>query len=133
MDAEYASSQALLHRRVRAGALWFGVLCGPLAAIVNEQVEYFLTAWSCGKIDPVSRVLLHAVPIALIALCVVAGVVAWRARTRPIDASAEHSADDDRGRRGFMAMVGVGLSAFGVLVLLAQWLPVWYLSPCVFA
>jgi hypothetical protein len=132
IDVEYGSSHGLLHRPVRAVGLWFGILCGPLAALVNEQVEYVIGAWSCGRFDVTSRYLLHAVPIALILLCVVAGLVAWSAHTHPIDASDEHATNADRSRRGFMAIMGVGLSAMGVIVLLAQWMPVWYLSPCAF-
>ncbi|HEY8309796.1 MAG TPA: hypothetical protein VIG47_04535 [Gemmatimonadaceae bacterium] len=122
----------MLHRRVRAGGLWFGILCGPLAALTNEQIEYVMVSWSCGRFDATSRYLLHAVPIALILLCVVSGLVAWSARTHPVDASDEHATNADRSRRGFMALLGVGLSVLGILVLLAQWMPVWYLSPCSF-
>jgi hypothetical protein len=132
METEYSSSHALLHRRVRAGALWFGVLCGPLAAFANEQFEYLTTAWSCGRFDSVSRILLHLIPLSLIVLCVIAGLVSWRGRTSPIDVDDEHYADADRSRRGFMSMVGLGLSVFGVLAILAQWIPVWYISPCMF-
>jgi hypothetical protein len=132
MDVEYGTSRGLLHRRVRAGRLWFGILCGPLAAVANEQIEYVVGAWSCGRFDVTSRYLLHAVPIVLILLCVVAGLVAWGEHTQPIDASDEHATTADWSRRGFMAILGVGLSALGILVLLAQWMPVWYLSPCAF-
>ncbi len=130
MQITHASSRALENHRVRAGALWFGVLCGPLAAFANEQIEYFLVAWSCGKLDPVTHVLVHAVPITLIILCAIAALVGWRARTTPLDASDEHMRDADRSRRGFMALVAVGLSVFGILVILAQWIPVFYLNPC---
>jgi hypothetical protein len=132
MDNRQAPSDAMTSHRVRAGALWFAVLGGPLAAFTNEQIEYALVSWSCGRLDPVSRILLHVVPIGLVLLCVVAGLVAWRARPEPIDASDEHSADADLSRRGFMVMVGLGLSAFGIIVIIAQWIPVFYLNPCTF-
>ena len=130
MQISHASSRGLETHRVRAGTLWFAVLCGPLAAFADEQVEYFLVAWSCGKFDPVSRILLHAVPLSLIVLCAAAALVAWKARTTPTDASEEHIADADRSRRGFMALLALGLNLLGVVVILSQWIPVFYLSPC---
>jgi hypothetical protein len=127
-----ASSRALQRHRVAPGALWFGVLCGPLAGFLNEQIEYVLVAWSCGKWDPMTRVLLHLVPIVLIALCAWAAWISWAARTEPIDAGDEHETDADRSRRGFMSNMGVGLSLGGILVLIAMWLPVFYLNPCIY-
>ena len=132
MEIAHGSSHALLRHKVRAGPLWFSVLCGPLAALANEQIEYLLVAWSCGRFDAVSRILLNVVPFALIALCLGAALVGWRARTEPLDASDEHRTDADRSRRGFMALLGMGLSVGGALVVLAMWIPVWYLSPCTF-
>ena len=130
MQISHASSRGLQTRRVRAGTLWFAVLCGPLAALADEQIEYCLVAWSCGRFDPVSRILLHAVPLSLIVLCAVAALVAWRARATPIDVTEEQTVDADRSRRGFMALVALGLSLLGALVILSQWIPVFYLSPC---
>jgi hypothetical protein len=122
----------MLHRRVRAGSLWFGILCGPIAALANEQIEYVMESWSCGRFDAVSHILLHLVPLILIAVCVIAALVAWNARTEPVDASDEHAVDADRSRRGFMSLLGVGLSVLGILVIVAEWIPVWYLNTCTF-
>ena len=133
METETAPSRAMATRRVHTGGLWFGILCGPLAALTNEQTEYLQVAWSCGHFDSVTRVMLQAVPAALIVLCVIAGLVAWRARTEPLDASDEHAVYAGLSRRGFMALVGVGLSVMGILVIFAQWMPTWYLSPCIIA
>jgi hypothetical protein len=132
MDARVTPQGSLTPRRVHAGALWFGVLCGPVAAIANEQIEYARVAWSCGRFDPVSRILLHVVPIALVLLCAVAGLVAWRARPESINASDERDDDVDESWRAFMVMVGLGLSALGIIVIIAQWIPVFYLNPCTF-
>jgi hypothetical protein len=131
-DADYGRSRAQLPRRVRAGALWFGILCGPIAALANEEIEYAMESWSCGRFDSVSHITLHLVPIILIALCVVAGLVAWNGRTEPVDASDEHAVDADWSRRGFMSLLGVGLSVMGILVIIAEWIPVWYLNPCTY-
>ncbi len=110
-------------------ALWFGVLAGPLAVLANEQVEYAIVAWSCGQLDAVTSVLLHAVPIALIALSLASSLIAWRHRTRPLDTFANIAAEDE-DRRGFMSLVGIGIGIFSALVILAQWIPVFYMSAC---
>lgn len=131
MQITHASSRTSPHDPARTGALWFGLLCGPLAALTNEAIEYVLVSWSCGGFDSVSRVLLHVVPAALIALCVIAGLVAWSAGRRSSSAAHDQPMDSVGSNRAFMGLVGVGLSALGALVILSQWIPVLYVNPCV--
>jgi uncharacterized membrane protein (UPF0182 family) len=135
MQITHASSRSFQDRPARAGALWFGFLCGPLAALSNEAIEYVLVSWSCGRFDSVSRILLHVVPAALIILCIIAALVGWRAARTTSEAASrsadEHRIDAARSNRVFMGIVAVGLSALGALVILSQWIPVLYLNPCV--
>ena len=131
METIRASSRSLQDHPVRAGALWFGFLCGPLAALTNEAVEYVLVSWSCGRFDSVSRILLHAVPAALIVLCIVAALVGWRAARLGSLAGDGHRMDAARSNRAFIGLVAVGLSALGALVILSQWIPVLYVNSCV--
>jgi len=130
MEIIHGSSRSLQDHPVRAGALWFGFLCGPLAALTNEAIEYVLVSWSCGQFDSVSRILLHVVPAALIALCIVAALVGWRAGRPARGATGVQGTEAGRGNRAFMGLVAVGLSALGALVILSQWIPVLYLNPC---
>jgi len=130
MQVTHASSRLLQGRPVRAGALWFAFLCGPLAALTNEAVEYVLVSWSCGRFDSVSRVLLHVVPAALTVLCIIAALTAWHAIAPATASPDEHRMEGSRSNRHFLALVGVGLSALGALVILSQWIPVLYLDPC---
>ncbi|HSU96583.1 MAG TPA: hypothetical protein VLI40_05095 [Gemmatimonadaceae bacterium] len=137
MQVTHASSRSLQDRPAHAGALWFGFLCGPLAALSNEAIEYVLVAWSCGRFDSVSRILLHVVPAALIVLCIIAALVGWgiaRAAGGEESGTAEdHRMHAARSNRAFMGLVAVGLSALGALVILSQWIPVLYLNPCAMA
>ncbi len=69
------------------------------------------------------------VPIVLIATLLIAAALAWAEVTRPLD-------DDPpgvfgRGWPGFMAILGAGLSLTGAMVVAAQWIPVFYLNPCI--
>lgn len=132
MQITHASSRSPHENTGRTGALWFGFLCGPLAALTNEAIEYVLVSWSCGRFDSVSRILLHIVPATLISLCVIAALVAWRARAPETSSSpADDRVAAARSNRTFLALVGVGLNALGALVILSQWIPVLYVNPCV--
>lgn len=140
--------------RGRTWALWFALLGGILAAFANEQIEYALVAWSCGRNDPTTRVFLHVVPAVLLAIAIAAAYVGWRywqvaardvedelprAADRGEPADQPRDAQDTTARAlqitkriHFMGLVGMGCSALGALVILDMWLPVFYLSPCQF-
>lgn len=111
-------------------ALWFGLLAGPLAVLANEQIEYVTVFWSCGRFDAIGSVLLHAVPAVLILLCLSASLVAWRQRTTRLTTVAEVTAED-HDRRGFMVLIGIGLGVLSALTIAAQWMPVFYMGPCI--
>ncbi len=112
-----------------AAALWFGVLAGPVALLLNEQIQYVITFWGCGEFGAVASVLLHLVPLVLLLITVAAGTVAWRHRTMPLRSPQDVTAED-HNRRGFTALLGMGLSALSGLALIAQWLPVLFFDPC---
>lgn len=140
--------------RGRTFALWFALLGGVVAAFANEQIEYALVAWSCGRLDPTTRVFLHVVPAVLLATAIAASFVGWRfwqagardvedelprATDRQEPANQPRDAQDATARAlqitkriRFMGLVGCGTSALGALVILNMWLPVFYLSPCQF-
>lgn len=129
METVQDASTATHRGRELTGALWFGLLAGPLAVLINEAIEYVLVSWSCGGLDPVTSVLLHAVPLALIILTLVAAFVAWQHRTRPLD-SVHDATVEGHSRPGFMALVGVGLSLLSAMAIFAQWMPLWYMNSC---
>jgi hypothetical protein len=108
------------------GALWAGVLAGPMAALVQLQANYALVLWVCGTGRAWA---LHAVSLAALAVAVGAGLLAWRNWRR---AGADW---DDEGagvlpRSRFMSAVGMLVSAHSALVIVAQWLAVFFYGAC---
>ena len=107
-------------------SLWFGVLGGPLAALVCLEAAYASVPWACRAHAVLP---LHLVPLATALLALAAGVVArrdWKA-TEP------EWPDDAEGvlaRSRFLAVLGIGLSVFSVLAIIAQWLAIFILDPC---
>jgi hypothetical protein len=117
-------------RHAPSGWLWLALLWGPLAAFANEQLEYFIVSWSCGEHDAVLRVLAQVVPLVLLLGCAAAAFGAWTARPRADNATDDSVPDGGPGHIGFMVSVALGLSLLGAAVIVAQWIPVLYFSPC---
>jgi hypothetical protein len=107
-----------------AGELWAGVLVGPTAMLMQLEINYALVPWACGArtVWP-----LHLVSLFALVVTIVAGFLAYRIWARV-------STDEDSGgalaRSRFMAAVGVLISLLMALVIVAQWLPVFFHSPC---
>ncbi len=105
---------------------WVGNLLAPLAFLLQLEVAYFVVPRAChaGVVLPVHLAHAGALLIAL-AGC----LIAWRQwqRWRP------HGSSDGPGpepRSVFMAMLGVLVSGGFFLVMLALWLPTFWLHPC---
>lgn len=108
------------------GALWAGILAGPLAALVQLQANYALVLWVCGSGGAWA---LHAVSAAALLVAFGAGLFSWRNWQK---AGADW---DDEGagvlpRSRFMAAVGMLISAHSSLVIIAQWIAVFVYSAC---
>jgi len=110
----------------RIAALWTGLLLAPAAFLLNLELGYALVPRSCERND---ALLLHATQAVCLLLAVIGGLVArqvWRAAGAEWP-DAEGGAG---GRTRFMAGVGLLLSALFALVIAAQWIPGFVLSPC---
>lgn len=109
------------------GALWAGMLAAPLAMLVELQVNYALVVWACkagGREWP-----LHLVAFAALAVSAAGGLLSWRNWRL----AGGRWYDEDAGvmpRSSFMAAVGVMVSALIVLVVVAQWIPVFIHGTC---
>ena len=107
-------------------AMWTGVLGAPLIFLIHLQVGYMLVPLDCTR---ESRLLAHIASVAGIILATGAGLMAvrtWRRRgDRWPDASAS-TVSRDR----FLGAIGALLSGLSVLTLIAQWIPVFFISPC---
>lgn len=109
-----------------AAALWCGILLGPIAALSQLEANYALVLWACGAGRDWP---LHLVSIIALVITLLAGLMAHRVWKR---AGARR---DDEGpgatpRARFMAMVGMLISGVMLLVILAQWIPVFIYGSC---
>jgi hypothetical protein len=106
--------------------LWFGFLGAPTAWAIGLGVQYALIEGAC---DGQARAPLHVASVVTLLIALGAGWVAlqdWTALGRPMGVQG----GDPAGRRGFMVTMGVALGALFVLAILAQWLGVAFLHPC---
>ncbi|HEV2765220.1 MAG TPA: hypothetical protein VGV38_19715 [Pyrinomonadaceae bacterium] len=123
MDSEAAKD---FKEGAAPGWLWAGVLAAPLAMLVELQVNYALVPWAChtNRVWPV-----HLTALIALALTVGGGLLSWRNFRR----AGEKWEDDGAGvlpRSRLMASLGVLISALIALVVLAQWLAVFFYNPC---
>jgi hypothetical protein len=107
-------------------ANWPALLLAPSLALTDAAVAYALVTPSCSRQD---TAWLHALfACSLLACLVLAWPAArnwlqWRAVGAPPRAATE-------SRRKFVAQVATMAALLSALVMLAEWLPLWMLSPC---
>jgi hypothetical protein len=107
-------------------ALWTGLLLPPAAFLLNLEVAYALVPVACssGATLPV-----HLVHLGCLILALVGGVFAWRC-WRATGSTWSGEEGGRLGRSRFMAGLGLLVSALFALVIVAQWIPSFLLSPC---
>ena len=107
-------------------SLTLGTLLGPIAALLNQQLMYSVNMWACGHRMPI---VVHIVPVVCLSLAVGAGLMAlrdWRAVGRGVE--DEEATVDTRTR--FVALLGMSISFFSSLVILAMWAAAFVFDPC---
>jgi hypothetical protein len=113
---------------VSEGALWAGALAGPLAFFLHLQLDYVYVPWTC---EQGGRWLLHLVALLAVALTAAGTWLSWRTLDRAGREWPEHQyAGGSVARSRFVAGLGVAMGALFLLVMLAQWIPIWILDPC---
>ena len=108
------------------GSLWAGVLAAPVAALVQLETNYALVIWACGAGREWA---LHLVSLLALALTAAGGLLSWR-NWRRAGAKWEDEGAGVLPRSRFMAGVGMLISVFISLVVVAQWLAVFFYNPC---
>ena len=107
-------------------SLSLGLLVGPVAALVNEELIYVTNMWACGN---GTQLAMHVVPFVCLFVCVGAGFLA-RADWVRVGRGTEDEAATVDSRTRFVAMCGMAASALSALVILAQWLAIVVFGAC---
>lgn len=103
---------------------WAGVLLGPLGWALHLQVSYTLATFAC---EDVYRLSLHATSLVSLLIAFAGLYFGWRNWQASRDAAPPgHRV----ARSRFMAASGVALSVFFAIVIVAQWIPMFFLEPC---
>ena|ERR1700733_6077949 len=103
-----------------------GILLGPVVALAHQQVAYASNMWVCGR---GMRATMHIIPVLSLIVVLATSLSAYR-NWRSVGGAG----DDERGgltaRVRFLALMGVAISLFSALVILAQWLSLFVFEPC---
>ena len=107
-------------------ALWVGVLAGPLAFLLQLQINYALVPWACttGR-----TFVLHLVSCVALLMVSITAVIAWRIRGRIKREKRDESASSV-SRPQFMAEMGLSTSILFLLIIIAQEIPNIVMHPC---
>ena len=102
---------------------------GPIAVLLDLQIKYLLVqTWACKNVVA-STVVLHLTSLFFLLVALGAGLLAlseWRGagRENPGDLGGRE------GRTRVNAAMGVGLSLISAWIIVAMWLPHFFISPC---
>jgi drug/metabolite transporter (DMT)-like permease len=105
---------------------WPALLLAPSIAFAHTGVAYALTSPSCAGQDTST---LHVLSICSLLACLLASFGAllnWQ-HARSLAGPGE---TPDQSRRRFLSQVATLCGLLSALVVLAEWLPIWMVSPC---
>jgi hypothetical protein len=103
-----------------------GLLLPPATFFAHLQGAYVLVPRACRYH---ADVWLHVVGVASVVVAALGTLVAWRVW----EAAGRHATTETGGplpRARFLGISGVGVGALLTLLLLAQWLAAFFISPC---
>lgn len=106
--------------------LWAGVMAGPLAWALHQQVSYMLVPTACAK---GTEGFLHLITLGALLVAAAGAWIAWRSWKRLPEGSLDEGPTKE-SRRRFMALWGLILSLAFSLVIVAQEIPNWFLGAC---
>ena len=115
-----------LTRRPGLLSLTLGIVVGPIAVLVNEELIYLTNMWACGT---GKQVAMHVVPIICLVVTLGAALLAWRDWDR-VGRGVEDEAATVDSRSRFLALGGMAISALSALLILAQWLAIFVFGAC---
>jgi hypothetical protein len=107
--------------------LSLGVLLGPAAVLVNQELIYLSDIWACGLH---SWAAIHVVPVLCLVLCAGAGITSYRDWRRVGGGVEVEHGSAVVTRTRFLAICGMVTSAFAALLTIAQWFAIFMFGPC---
>jgi len=114
------------HPPVSDLALWTSVLTGPVVFLVNMEVNYIMTDWTCESGTTWVLHLAHAIALVIVIAGGLLGLSLWRRVGR----QWPDPEGDSVSRSRMLAAVGtLGCALFAVSVL-AEWIGVMVLGSC---
>jgi hypothetical protein len=123
-----AADAAHFERPAGKVALWTGVLGGPVLWAVHLQTGYVISRFTCtrGHLAAVHHAVTLLMLLAAVA-CTLLALREWR-RLGPSDSHGDEAGP--LGRSRFLAGLGILSSGLFSLVIVAGWVPMFFLSPC---
>jgi hypothetical protein len=107
-------------------SLSLGLLLGPVVALANQQLIYTVNMWACGHR---MQAAMHVVPFLCLVVTVGAGITAYR-DWKAVGGGVEDEEDTVHTRTRFLSILGMSLSIFSSMVVLAQWATIFIFDPC---
>jgi hypothetical protein len=105
---------------------WF--IVSPSLVLAQQSIAYALVPWSCARQTALP---LHAVLAVTAALVAFASWSSWREwRVKSVDKHDDARGGVVRARADFALGLDATVSVVSLLVVLAQWVAVFVLSPC---
>ncbi|HXT16135.1 MAG TPA: hypothetical protein VN706_10935 [Gemmatimonadaceae bacterium] len=118
---------------VRAFTRWPGLLSlalgwvlSPTVALINQELIYSTNMWACGRNQPAA---MHVVPALCLIVTIGVAMTAYK-DWKAAGGGVEEEAADVATRTRWMGLVGVVVSVFSALVILAQWAAIFVFDPC---
>jgi len=105
---------------------WIGILLAPVTWIVSFELNYALVPFACQSRStwPLHSISIFALAIAGLGL--IAAGYTWSATGKV----ALTDQADTVHRNGFLGMFGLLFSGILIVLIAAQWIPVFFVDPC---
>jgi hypothetical protein len=111
----------------RAPALqWVGFFLAPAAFFTHLQIGYVLVPWAC---TTHGEIWLHVVGVLSVVLAAVGVAAGWLAHARA-DNDQPNEGGGSVPRTRFVGVIGICMSGIFTLILFAQWIAAFFISPC---
>jgi len=95
--------------------IFIALIVAPLLALGDQSVAYAMVGWSCVHTGTLAIHALHLLSLAATVAAAAFAFVRWRS-------TPEHS---------FLAGIATAAATLSALTIVAMWIPVWLISPCI--